>query len=187
MLSVCRRVLGHNHDAEDVFQATFLVLATKARVIRKETSIGSWLFGVAHRLALQAKSGGRGGNATSVKEAALRAPATQEQVDWREDLQVLDEELQQKAGIAPGPAAPVLPPGGWTQVEDCPPPRVEPWYVSTTVGARARGPSHPASESRPDAVHRSQHRAPDSRNFSLANRAGRVTGSCRPAAPVGPS
>src|SRR5437870_4924620 len=53
--SVSRRVLSHVHDAEDVFQATFLLLARKARSIRKPEAVGSWLHGVAHRLALKAR------------------------------------------------------------------------------------------------------------------------------------
>src|SRR5947207_12646355 len=53
--SVSRRVLLHLHDAEDVFQATFLLLAKKAESIRKGASVGSWLHGVAHRLALKTR------------------------------------------------------------------------------------------------------------------------------------
>ncbi|HEV3255971.1 MAG TPA: sigma-70 family RNA polymerase sigma factor [Gemmataceae bacterium] len=53
--SVSRRVLPHVHDAEDVFQATFLLLARKAESIRKAESVGSWLHGVAYRLALKAR------------------------------------------------------------------------------------------------------------------------------------
>jgi RNA polymerase sigma factor (sigma-70 family) len=52
---VARRVLPQAHDAEDVFQATFLLLARKAPTIRKADSVGSWLHGVAHRLALKAR------------------------------------------------------------------------------------------------------------------------------------
>src|SRR5437762_6446620 len=53
--SVARRVLPHEHDAEDVFQATFLLLARKAGSIHKAESVGSWLHGVAHRLALKTR------------------------------------------------------------------------------------------------------------------------------------
>jgi RNA polymerase sigma factor (sigma-70 family) len=52
---VSRRLLHHTQDAEDVFQATFLLLAQKAASIRKQSSVGSWLHGVAHRLALKAR------------------------------------------------------------------------------------------------------------------------------------
>jgi RNA polymerase sigma factor (sigma-70 family) len=53
--SVAWRVLAHVQDAEDVFQATFLLLARKAASIRKAEAVGSWLHGVAHRLALKAR------------------------------------------------------------------------------------------------------------------------------------
>jgi RNA polymerase sigma factor (sigma-70 family) len=55
VLDVCRRVLGDVHDAEDGFQATFLVLADRARSIIRRESVGSWLFGVAYRVSSRAR------------------------------------------------------------------------------------------------------------------------------------
>ena len=49
---VCRQVLGQHHDVEDAFQATFLILAERARSIRVRDSVASWLYKVAMRTAL---------------------------------------------------------------------------------------------------------------------------------------
>src|SRR5580693_8617992 len=51
VLGVCRRILRNHADAEDAFQATFIVLALKAHSIRDPRLIGNWLFGVATRIA----------------------------------------------------------------------------------------------------------------------------------------
>jgi RNA polymerase sigma factor (sigma-70 family) len=55
VLQVCRQILGNSHDAEDASQATFLILARKARTIRRMDSVASWLYGVASRIAARAR------------------------------------------------------------------------------------------------------------------------------------
>ncbi|MBO0696882.1 MAG: sigma-70 family RNA polymerase sigma factor, partial [Zavarzinella sp.] len=55
VLNACRQVLRHEPDVEDAFQATFLVLLKNAHAIRERQSLRSWLFGVAHRVAVNAR------------------------------------------------------------------------------------------------------------------------------------
>src|SRR5262249_47992441 len=56
VLRLCRRVLRHEQDAEDAFQATFLTLVRKARTIGKRQAVASWLYKVAYRIALEARA-----------------------------------------------------------------------------------------------------------------------------------
>lgn len=97
VLDVCRGVLGNEADAEDAFQATFLVLARKAASIRKSVSVGSWLHGVAHRTALKARARSATRRKHEVRAPADRAslqPASKaDELSWREVRQVLHEEL----------------------------------------------------------------------------------------------
>jgi RNA polymerase sigma factor (sigma-70 family) len=94
VLSVCGRVLGSMHDAEDAFQATFLVLARKAATIRKMESLSSWLHGVAFHLAskLRARDTVRRRHETKAGEERTREAGVE--TAWRELQELLDSELQ---------------------------------------------------------------------------------------------
>src|SRR5262249_28321127 len=71
VLGVCRRVLRSEADAEDAFQATFLILVRKAAAIRQRGLVSNWLYGVAHNVARKAKARGR--RRRTVELAAGRA------------------------------------------------------------------------------------------------------------------
>jgi RNA polymerase sigma factor (sigma-70 family) len=92
VLQVCRRVLHNLHDAEDAFQATFLLLARKAKSIRKQDSVSSWLHGVAFRLALRLNAAyGRQRRVPESLDRSAADPA--DDVTWRELRALLDQEL----------------------------------------------------------------------------------------------
>jgi RNA polymerase sigma factor (sigma-70 family) len=93
VLGVCRRVLGHEQDSEDAFQATFLVLARKAGAISKGASMGGWLYRVAYRIARKLK--GRQARRQRRERAAeeFAAAETTPAWVWREVGIVLDEEV----------------------------------------------------------------------------------------------
>jgi RNA polymerase sigma factor (sigma-70 family) len=90
---VCRRVLGNDQNAEDAFQATFIVLVRKAASIQPQSLLGNWLFGVAHQVAVKA----RAMNAKRMsREKQLSAPiatAAAKQNAWQELQPLLDQEL----------------------------------------------------------------------------------------------
>ena len=93
VLGVCRRVLGHEQDADDVFQATFLVLARQAGSIRKRQAVGSWLYGVAYRPAMRAKA--EAARRRKLERQAGTMPRAEPSTEpfWKELTPVLDEEL----------------------------------------------------------------------------------------------
>src|SRR5262245_37174085 len=92
VLGVCRRLLRHHQDAEDCFQATFIILARRASAVVKRTALASWLYGVACRTAKQACSvnARRQARETQVEQMPQPVSAEYEPQDWRP---VLDEEL----------------------------------------------------------------------------------------------
>ncbi len=60
VLGVCRQLLSDPNDAHDAFQATFLILVSKAGSIRRREAVGGWLFGIARRVAARRRSRPRG-------------------------------------------------------------------------------------------------------------------------------
>jgi RNA polymerase sigma factor (sigma-70 family) len=88
---VCRRVLRHEQDAEDAFQATFVVLARKAGTVRAGSSLASWLYGVAHRVAVRARADAA--RRRRHECAAAVAAGTTADLRWDDVRAVLDEEL----------------------------------------------------------------------------------------------
>jgi RNA polymerase sigma factor (sigma-70 family) len=96
VLRVCRRLVGPSH-AEDAFQAVFLVLACRARAVRKAASVGSWLVGVAGRVARQMRQQFRKRQLTSLGSrddiVDLSQASPYSQLAIPELAAALDEEL----------------------------------------------------------------------------------------------
>jgi RNA polymerase sigma factor (sigma-70 family) len=94
VLGVCRRVLQNAHDAEDAFQATFLVLARKASSIRERDSIGGWLYRVGYHMALKSRAQAAARRKREIRAARSLQTDPLAELTGRELLTVLDEELQ---------------------------------------------------------------------------------------------
>jgi RNA polymerase sigma factor (sigma-70 family) len=93
VLGVCRRVLRHEQDAEDAFQATFLVLARKAASLRSRELVGNWLYGTAYRTALEARATIARRQAREKQVENMPDPQVEAEAAWRELRPVLDREL----------------------------------------------------------------------------------------------
>src|SRR5205085_4138840 len=95
---VCRRSLGR-HDAEDAFQATFLVLARKASSIRAKEAVGNWLYGVAHQTTLHARRTAARRRAKEVQVTTMPDTGAAELDPWADLQPLLDEELSRLPDI----------------------------------------------------------------------------------------
>src|SRR5262249_34548442 len=93
VLGVCRRVLGNAHDAEDAFQATFLVLARQAATGFRPRTLASWLHGVAYRTAQGARR--EAAKRRAKERQAARAATYDPPAEglWADVRRVLDEEI----------------------------------------------------------------------------------------------
>lgn len=93
VLGVCRRVLHNHHDAEDAFQATFLVLARKARHIRQGHALSGWLYKVAYHLAVKLRSSTERRRRAEHQPTRVSEKPAEDRLAWDDLRKVLDEEL----------------------------------------------------------------------------------------------
>jgi RNA polymerase sigma factor (sigma-70 family) len=93
VLGVCRRVVGHLHDAEDAFQVVFLVLARKAAAVVPRDRVGNWLYGVAYQTARKARARVLRRRAREKQVTPLPEPAAPDDGGWDDLRPLLDREL----------------------------------------------------------------------------------------------
>lgn len=93
VLGVCRRVLCDAHDAEDAFQATFLVLVRKAGSLRNRDALGPWLYGVAYRTALNSRAARSFRRERQREVLDVVANDSMPEFVWDDLRPVLDEEV----------------------------------------------------------------------------------------------
>jgi RNA polymerase sigma factor (sigma-70 family) len=87
---VCNRLLSNTHDADDAFQATFLVLARKARQLRDPDRVGPWLYGVARRVASKARTRSQRHCLEPLVEVCAHDDT---KAEWLDVMPIVDDEL----------------------------------------------------------------------------------------------
>jgi len=93
VLGVCRRVLRHAHDAEDAFQAVFLILARRAASLEARAGLANWLYGVAYRTSLRARAVATRRRAREKQVTDMPEPPHEPEEVWRGLEPLLDREL----------------------------------------------------------------------------------------------
>jgi RNA polymerase sigma factor (sigma-70 family) len=93
VLGVCRHILNQLQDAEDAFQATFLVLARKAGSIRDRRVLARWLYEVAYRIAMRARTNGVRRRTHERQGGEMAATVSMDNHGWIELRPVLHEEI----------------------------------------------------------------------------------------------
>jgi RNA polymerase sigma factor (sigma-70 family) len=93
VLGVCRRLLSNAHDAEDAFQAAFMVLIRKGPSLLPRQTLGNWLYGVAYHVALKARAAGWKRRAKERRAAAMSKPEASIEDTALDLLPLLDREL----------------------------------------------------------------------------------------------
>src|SRR5205085_9151313 len=88
------RVLRNNHDAEDAFQTTFLVLVRKAASIVPKEAVGNWLYGVAHQTALNVRATVTRRRKRERRATNMPEPEARHDNLWHELQPLLDHELR---------------------------------------------------------------------------------------------
>ena len=93
VLAVCTQILRHRQDAEDAFQATFLILAQRAHKIRRGEAVGGWLYQVAYRTAMRAAKRRQERRAQPIVDFEPASDERWAEITEREEAALLHEEL----------------------------------------------------------------------------------------------